>query len=261
MVADVTLRLFDSYRASRLAKKLAKKTVHNESVILKSFFGWCAQRKLVSENPLADQTFEKPRYEPRGGPTLEQVNSIIGQFKGQHRVAIEILAFTGMRSGECQRLRMDLGDVDLEGNWIHIVSREGAETKTGNTWKLPIHARLRRTLERLPKGKRIWLLTENPSRQYPDGDHHLNMKRLNEAFLKALKKLGIKAGKKSGGFYLHSLRSFFKTHCINNNVPREVVDAWQNHQGERRPTASDGYYKLTDEVSQEKMKLVPFGEG
>jgi integrase len=261
LITEVTLRLFDKYRAGRFAKKLSKKTVHNEAVIIKSFLGWCAQRKLIAENPLAEQTFEKPRYEPRGGPTLEQVNSIINQFEGQRRLALEILAFTGMRSGECQRLRVDLGDVDLQGNWMHIVSREGAETKTGNTWKVPIHPRLRKSLEQHLKGKRNWLLTENPSRQYPNGGHHLNMKRLNEAFVKSLKKLDIKAGKKAGGFYLHSLRSFFKTFCINNNVPREVVDAWQNHQGERRPTASDGYYKLTDEVSQEKMKQVPFGEG
>lgn len=258
--SGVTLRLFDKYRATRLAIR-AKKTVHNESVILKSFLAWCAQRKIITENPLASETFEKPKYAPRGGPTLEQVNAVLKQFNGQRQLALLILAFTGMRSGECQRLRVDLGDIDLEGNWIHIVSREGAETKTGNTWKVPIHPRLRKSLEEHLKGKRKWLLTENPSRRYPTGGHHLNMKRLNEVFLKALRKLGIKAGKKAGGFYLHSLRSFFKTFCINNNVPREIVDAWQNHQGERRPTASDGYYKLTDEISQEKMKQVPFGEG
>jgi integrase len=54
------------------------------------------------------------------------VAPLIG-FDGQNRYAL--VAFTGMRSGELQRLRLE--DIDLTGNWIHIVSREGVETETG----------------------------------------------------------------------------------------------------------------------------------
>ena len=89
----------------------------------------------------------------------------------------------------------------------------------------------------------------------------LNMKKLNEEFQEVLKALGIASGKKKGGFYLHSLRAFFKTFCIDNNVPQKIVDIWQNHSDGQRPTASDQYYRLSDEVSQAKMKTVPFGEG
>jgi integrase len=260
MINNVTLRLFDKYREHRLAIR-SKKTVANECVILKSVLGWCADRKMIDENPLKSQVFKVPRYVPRGGPTLEQVNKVINCFEGQKRLALEILAFSGMRVGECQRLRWDLGDVDLCDNWIHIFSREGAETKTGNTWKVPIHDRLRKSLEKLPRDKRRWLLSENPSRKYPGGDHWLNMKRLNEDFQKALKKIGISAGKKAGGLTLHSLRAFFKTFCIDNNVQQKIVDIWQNHSDGQRPTASDQYYRLSDEVSQAKMKTVPFGDG
>jgi integrase len=150
--------------------------------------------------------------------------------------------------------------VDFNGNWIHIFSREGAETKTGNNWKVPIHDRLRKSLERLPRSRRKWFLSENPSRKYPNGDHWLNTKRLNEDFQKALKALGIPAGKKNSGFCVHSLRAFFKTFCIDNNVPQKIVDVWQNHSDGHR-SASDQYYSLSDEVSQAKMKTVPFGDG
>ena len=44
-------------------------------------------------------------------------------------------------------------------------------------------------------------------------------------------------------------------------IPREVVDAWQDHAGDRRPTASDLYYHLGDKESQEFMQKVPFGDG
>ncbi len=57
-----------------------------------------------------------------------------------------------------------------------------------------------------------------------------------------------------------ALRSSFKIICINAGIPREVIDLWQDHVS-HRPTAGDGYYKLTDEKSQEFMKKVLFGNG
>jgi hypothetical protein len=60
------------------------------------------------------------------------------------------------------------------------------------------------------------------------------------------------------GFTLHSLRASFKTIRIHAGIPREVVDQWQNHAG-RRPTASDAYYRLSDEESQRFMLKAPFG--
>lgn len=260
-IADVTLRIFDRYRAKRSAERAAK-TAHTEFVILKNFFKWCAERKLIADDPLAKETFAKPRLKPKDVPNLKQVNQILKQFEGQRLVALGILAFTGMRAGECQRLRYDLGDVDLEGNWIHIVSREGEDqTKTGDSWKVPIHPRLKKLLATMPKTKRKWFLTAPPSRQFPNGDHRHNMKHLTEAFEEVLRKLDIAAGRKNNGFVLHSLRAFFKTHCVNEGIPREIVDAWQNHKDGRRGTASDGYYNLSDEESQKQMKKVPFGDG
>ena len=87
------------------------------------------------------------------------------------------------------------------------------------------------------------------------------MRDINEQFQELLKQLKIPAGKKNDGFTFHSLRSFFKTFCINAGIPREVVDYWQDHAGDRRPTAGDLYYKLSDEDSQAFMNKVPFGDG
>jgi hypothetical protein len=84
------------------------------------------------------------------------------------------------------------------------------------------------------------------------------MKHVNEDFQKVLKKLKLPCGKKNEGFVLHSLRSFFKTHCIHSNVPREVVDAWQGHIDGRRSTASDLYYKLSDADSIRFMEKITF---
>ncbi len=134
----------------------------------------------------------------------------------------------------CRRAKSSPGSTS---NWLHIVSREGAETKTGESHKVPIHPALKPLLvAAVPtrRGRDGWFFCETPSRKYPKGDRCMNTKRLNEDFLKILKQLGISAGKQNGGFTIHSLRSFFKTFCINAGVPKEVVDIWQGHARFRR---------------------------
>ena len=166
-LSQVTLALVDKYRAFR-KPDLSMKSMHNEAVMLKSLLKWAKQRKYIKENPLAEMKFERPKLEPRGGPTQAEVERILKTACEPRLTQYAVLAFTGMRSGELQRLRVE--DIDLTGNWIHIVSREGAETKTGYSRKVPIHAKLKPFLEALPKTG-PWLFTAPPSRKFPQGDH------------------------------------------------------------------------------------------
>jgi integrase len=251
---DVDLRLIDKYRAFR-KKKLRPKSMSNEGQLLKQFLGWCAERELIERNPLAEQKFTPPRPTPRGGPTLEQINDLLRASSVVRRPVIAIAAFSGVRIGDIASLLVR--DVDFTNNWLYIVSRSGFESKSGDTWKVPIHPRLREILESVPRRDAGWFLTAQPSSKYPLGDHHINAKHANEDFIKVLKSLGIPAGR-YGGFTFHSLRSSFKTICINAGVPKEVVDIWQNHAPDR--AASHVYYKLSDEDSQRFMLKVPFGE-
>jgi integrase len=256
-ICDLDLSLLDRFRAAR-AEKVGKRSLHNDGVGLKFFLSWCADRQLIGANPLAGRKFRRPKTIPRGGPTLEMVDLVLANAPERLLPIIALLAFTGRRAGDCQHLRP--GDVDFKNNWIHVVSRPGAETKSGNSRDIPIHARLRSILEKLPKQSGDWFFTAPASKKYPAGGHHVNMKHANEDFQKILKKLDIPAGKKDGGFTLHSLRSFFKTFCVNAGIPREVVDYWQDHVGERS-NAGDTYYLLDPAKSQEFMKRVPFGAG
>ncbi len=254
-LTDINMRLFDKFRAHR-QPLVGAKTMHYEGSLLKSFFGWCRPRSLITENPLAEVKFRRPKPARRGGPTLAQIDAILAEADERRRPILAVLAFTGMRSGECRHLRPD--DVDLRGNWLHIVSREGYETKTGECRDIPIHPRLRPFLERQPKHPRPWFFTGPATRKYPQGDRFINTKRLNAYFLGLLDKLGIPSGR-DGGFTLHSLRHSFKSICINARIPREVVDTWQGHAPDR--SAGSAYYKLTDDESQNFMTQVPFGAG
>ncbi|HZZ27985.1 MAG TPA: site-specific integrase [Pirellulales bacterium] len=220
-LVEVDLSFIDRYRDFR-DPQIGERSMANEGQMLKTFFGWCAQRQLMPINPLTFRKFPRPKYEPRGGPTLEQLYAVLSIVPRDLLPIIAIAAFTGRRSGEIQHLLKE--DIDLAGNWIHFVSRPGTETKTGNSGKVPIHPRLRMVLEQQPKSKSEWFFNAAPSPQYPEGGHHLNMRDVNEQFQKLLMALKIPAGKKNGGYTFHSLRSFFKTFCVNAGIPCEVVD-------------------------------------
>jgi len=255
LLLDVDMRIIDKFRSHR-KPLIGRKSMHHEGVLLKRFLEWCRQRKFIAENPLRDTKFKRPASPRRGGPDIEQINVILDLADERRGAILATLAFTGMRSGECRHLQPQ--DIDLRDNWIHIESREGYETKTGETRKVPIHPRLRRYLEGLSKHQRPWFFTSPATQKYPDGDHFINTKKLNEYFLEILDKLGIRAGR-DDGFTLHSLRHSFKTISINAGIPREVVDAWQGHSPDR--SAGSAYYKLSDKESQRFMKMVPFGTG
>lgn len=250
----ISLDLIDRYRESR-KPNLSPKSMHLEGSLLKLFLTWCTERQWIHLNPLADRAFKTPRVKPRVAPSLAEVNLILTKATEARFPPWAMLAFTGMRSGELQRLQPK--DIDWEGNWIHIVSREGAETKTGESRKVPIHPRLRLILEELPTHKRPWLFTSLPSSKYPDGDHQINTKRLNDDLLLVLKKLDLPAGRQDGGYTVHSFRHFFRTHTVNAGVPERMVDMWLGHAPDR--SMGSVYYHPSDEESQRFIRHVSFG--
>ena len=244
---------FDRYRSVR-KQTCKEKTLYTEGVICKQFFRWAKSRKLVSENPLVDIKLKKPPLVPKPAPSMDEVNTFLAVAKQPLGSQLAVLAFTGMRSGEEQRLQPE--DIDLEGNWIHIVSRSGGETKSRRSRKVPIHPRLLPILRALPQGQRPWVFCSLKSRKYPDGNRPMNTKRLNDQFTRLASKLGMQVGREDG-YVIHSFRHFFETFSINSNIPQRVVDAWLGHHGDKSMGAV--YYKLSDADSQRFMKLVPFG--
>lgn len=254
-LGQVTPVHFDRYRAERKETR-HRKTIYCEGVIIKQLFKWARTRKLIADNPLADVRLDKPPLEPKEGPSLEQVNAILAAADEPLRSQLAVLAFTGMRAGELQRLRPE--DVDLAGGWVHIRSRPGAETKTRESRKVPVHSRLRAALDGLLGARRPWLFTAAPSRKFPAGDHHISVKRLNEQFTRLAGRLGMPVGR-DGGFVVHSLRHFFETFAVNAGIPQRVIDAWLGHRSDKSMAAV--YYRLQDQDSLAFMGKVPFGTG
>ena len=250
---SINLNLYDSYRVKCRERGLDVRTIFNLCRLLKSWLAWCAARELIGSNPLAKANNQKPRPRQRQAPTLGSVNAVLDTATNQLETQLAMLALTGLRAGELRHLRAE--DVDVEGGWIHVRSRAGFETKTGEERKVPIHQRLREYLKEFDCPKRGWFFVAPPSNRYMDGNHHINTRRLNEAFKSLLGAEGLPTGR-ADGFTLHSLRRFFRTTTVNSGVPERVVDLWLGH----RDTKDMGtiYYALDDETSQRFMLQVNF---
>ncbi len=251
-LGQVTAGHFDRYRAERKETR-HRKTIYCEGVIIKQLFKWAKSRKLITENPLVDIKLNKPPSEAKAGPSLEELNRILSDAEEPLRSHLAVLAFTGMRAGELQRLRPD--DIDLPGGWVHIRSLPGAETKTRESRKVPLHPRLRAILEALATTRRPWLFCATPSKKFPNGDHNISVKRMNEQFTRLVEELGMPAGRPTG-FVIHSLRHFFETFTVNAGIPQRVIDTWLGHRSDK--SMASIYYRLLDEESQRFMTKVPF---
>ena len=188
-LAQVTPARFDEYRADR-RQNHSPKSMFNDGVIIKQFIRWCRTRRLIADNPLEECKLRKPPMVPKDRPSLAQVDQVLAAGPEPLRTYLATLAFTGMRSGQLQRLRPR--DVDLDGNWITIQPVPGAKTHVPVT--VPIHPRLRPILEAVSKRSRPWFFTAGPSNRYPDGQQWINPKKLNDEFEKLAKKLGQPVG-------------------------------------------------------------------
>ncbi|HMP07787.1 MAG TPA: site-specific integrase, partial [Lacipirellulaceae bacterium] len=163
-----------------------------------------------------------------------------------------VLAFTGMRSGNARHLLVE--DVDLNEGWIHVRSRPGAETKGGNHWKVPVHARLSRILQALPRRTSGYFFTAAPSPRYPEGGHWINTKHLNEDFQKVLKRLKLPAGRQDG-FTIHDLRHTAASLLIAAGADVKAVQVILGHS--TATMTMDLYGHLFSEATWQAMERLP----
>ena len=249
----LTARAFDAYRGERQIGRSAK-TVYTGLVIVKTFIKWAVNRELLPRNPLSVCKVTTPYVPPKSSATLEQVDQILQQATGTRKTQYALLGFSGIRAGELQNLRRQ--DVDLAGNWIHIRAHGDWQPKTRQARKIPIHPRLAQILSPLRESGGPYFFCAAPSPKYPEGDHCINIIRLNQDFQELAKGLGMNVGRKSDGLVIHTLRHFFETQAVDSGIPQFMTDVWMGHVG--HSTTGRLYYGLTDEKSQQYMKQVKF---
>lgn len=260
-LGQITAGLFERYRAFRKPTQ-SPKSLYTGLTIVKSFVKWCAApgRDYLDRNPVAGCKVPEPYAHPKFSPTRKQVSAILARATGARRAQYAVLAYTGLRAGEVRMLRPQ--DVDLKRGWVHVVGRPGWVPKTRQARKVPIHPLLLSYLDAYVSGlsktakSRPYFFCAPASKKYPNGDHPVDLRKLNVRFQRLARSLGIKTGRRDDGLVVHSLRHFFETRAVNSGVPQLVVDAWMGHAGDA--SMSRVYYGRSDATSRRFMKRVRF---
>jgi len=251
----VTPAIMDTYRAER-RQTCHPTTVFMETALVKQFLRWCESRRLIAVDPLVGYRVPRVISRKRRSPTLEHVQAILAIAPPRLQRILATLAFAGLRIGELGHLLVE--DVDLADGWIRVESRDGAETKTHRSRKIPIHPVLCAILKDQRPGGR-WFFTAGPSEGRPADRHPIAPKKINKQFKRVAAAMGLPVGVKDNGYTIHSLRHFFETFTVNSRIPQPVVDIWMGHQGVR--SMGKVYYELADAESQRFMREVPFSLG
>jgi integrase len=252
----VTAQQCDAYTAWRKKHdQLDDYTLYNVLVVLKTFMRWCETRNLITASPLAKVRLCKPRRRKHPAATQQQLEAVLSVATGTLFAVFAMLGFTGLRIGEVIALRPE--DVDLVGRVIRVHHRENWRPKTeGSEREVPIHPRLLAILRAMPNLRKPFYFTAAPSQQFPEGNHHVNPRDINELFITLAAKCGFPVGRDQQGLTLHALRRFFKTFCLDAGVPAAMVNYWLGHVDQN----SMDFHYYDPQKSKEWMDRVPFGE-
>jgi integrase/recombinase XerD len=167
----------------------------------------------------------------------EQVKLMIENTKFlKHRLLIELLYSSGMRVGECVKVRVD--DVDYNDRIVFIKKGKGAKD------------RFTIISNRFIKDLKKYLNSREKQSVYlfDNGFDHISIRTAEEVVKLAAKRAGIKKR-----VYPHLLRACFATHLLGNKVPMEKIQKLMGHSDIK---TTQGYARLnTEEFKKIKSPL------
>ncbi len=219
---------------------------------IKAMLRFLKTRQLILNNPFAEISFSRVQSANTPKPNLAEVNQILEKVVPRYQVPLAALAFLGCRAEALARTKAR--HVDLEKGTIFIPKPNYSSKTVERT--VPIHPRLLEILKKYDPPRSSFYFCALPSVR-SKGGQKLKSDHLNTAFKNAAKAAGFAVGRKEQGFVAHSLRGFFKSHCILQRIPREVVDVWQGHRSDDS-IGTRHYFDLTIEQSIEFMQQVNF---
>jgi integrase len=187
--------------------------------VLRQLVNFALSRGLLATDPLQGLKLKKPKPAPQPCWAPAEVERILAASPEPERSVFLTLAETGLRIGELQHLTWE--DVDLGRNVLHVRPKDGWRPKTGDQRAIPMTARVRSVLERLPRRGR-WVFCARPSGKYPRGDHQVSERRLLAALKRVLGAVGLEG-------HLHTFRHAFISHALTQGIPEAIVRQWVGH--------------------------------
>lgn len=220
-VENVDERTTGAY-ASQLRNSTRAGTFNKAINALKLVWTACAPELglMPDENPWAGIKRRKADAHTRRCFTEEETDRILATATGEIRTLFAVGLYTGMRLGDCARLRWE----DFKENGVYVTT-----AKTGAKVAIPVHPKFEKILG---KRKKSGYVTPAIAEIYNDEKRRSHVTRLTS---RTLKKCGIETslqekGKRAlpdAGF--HSLRHTFVSNAIAAGVPPHIVQAIVGH--------------------------------
>lgn len=223
---DINLLSFEQWRAavprhSRSGAPLSAKSLNEYLFSLKAFLNWLVKLGRLEKNPIANAD----RVETRGMEkkmrrawTIEELGqfmSVPPPYKVDYRPAVFLLALTGLRKNELQKLRW--GDVDLDTDVPRIRIR-AENSKNKKSVELPLLTQVA-----------DYLLQMRPPNVNP-GRYVIDYTiPSNQQFINHIKKAGLTYRNEMGDIDFHSLRHTFGTLLTINGVPQREIQFLMRH--------------------------------
>lgn len=218
-LSGIDLKFVDAYRRIRTDAGAAAKTRYTETVVVRQLVNFALSRDMLAADPLKGLKLKKPKPTRQPCWTLDQVTAILAASPDEERLALTLLAETGMRFGELAWLTWD--DVELAANVLRVQPKEGWKPKTGDQRAVPMSPTARRVIEALPR-RWTWVVTMPPSKQHPRPGRQWTERRLLAALKRVLGRLKL-PGK------LHTFRHSFISNALLNGTAVAVVKEWVGH--------------------------------
>lgn len=205
--------------------------------------------RLNGVNPNPWQGFGKLAAPPqlRRALDAEEVAKILREAKGELRVLFALGAFTGMRMGDCAKVRWT--DFDAAGRTITVKPNK-TKNSSGRVVSVPVHPSLAKIVGK--RRKSGYLMPTLAT--WPEW-------KLSYWVMRHFEDCGLAEAEKPDGYGravavvgFHSLRSTFITEMANVGAPMAMVQAIVGHMS---PEMSMHYYRANAEAARSKVAALP----
>jgi integrase len=251
----ITPKMVEDYKLSR-SKLLRPSTVNRDLNVVKALFNKAIAWSYIKESPAKPIKPMKVRKGIDRFLSEQEVGALLDACQGAQKIylypVVCIAIFAGLRRGEILRLRWE--DVDFKANKLHVVSREGAPTKNGESRSVPMNRTLREILRRHPRRLDTPYLFHHPDGKPFD--------QIDNSFSSVRRRSGI------AYFRFHDLRHTFASHLVMAGVDIRTVQELLGHKDikmtmryahlgpehmRKAVEVLDGHYMDTRDASEEKV--------
>lgn len=221
------------------SSKWSAKTVNNAQTVLNAILNQAVDKEIIQFNPTANISFRKIDKKKRVILTIEEVKKTYKSDLWTNeilRTAFLVLAITGMRISEV----VALCNEDITDDYINVRHSYSRQFGLGFTKT--------KECRYVPKPKDFVLKAESGEWIFPaENGLPFNICRMYDNLQRIWKSLGIDS--KERGLTTHTMRHFFNSYLLKENVPKSKVKAVMGHKD--KDDMTDWYAHWTPDMFPE----------